>query len=222
MDKGKFLANFSGDFVEILGVDLPRFVPSELWKNLDRYRNDPNGMKRYLQKKHKTTLHTEKSIGKEFYVSGEFAMDEEKMNLFTVRPQYFDTKSWMDFKFEVIITMMHEHIHFMQWLFSEDEFEFVLLHKEHKNVEKQEEREYYAGWSEIQAYAHCILMEIKARNVNIPAHKALTAKRIGYYSPTLKRIKGSFDGFDYPLRWLYREVLRWEKRYERYAETLNK
>ena len=222
MNKGKFLANFSGDFVKILGVDLPKLVPSELWNALDRYRNDPAGMKRYLHKNHKTTLHTDHSKNKEFFVSGEFAMDEERIQLFTVRPRFFDDKLWDSFKFEVIITLMHEYIHFMQWMYDENEFDFVLLHKEHKNLDNQEEREYYASWSEIQAYAHCILMEIKARNVNLPAHKGLTAKRIGYYSPTLKTIRSKFDGFDYPLKYLYREVLRWEKRYERYAESLNR
>lgn len=221
MNIGKFLANFPGDFVEVLGVDLPRFVPSELWVELDKYRNNPTGMKRYLAKNHKTILHTEYITKKQIDVAGEFAMDEEKMQVFTIRPATMDDKLWEKFKFEVIITMMHEHIHFMQWMYDENEFDFVLLHKEDKNVDLQEEREYYACWSEIQAYAHCILMEIKARNVNLPAHKALTAKRIGYYSPTLKNIRSKFDGFDYPIKYLYREVLRWEKRYERYAETLN-
>lgn len=221
MDKGKFLANYNGNFVDILGVDLPKLVPSVLWNKMDVYRNDQVGLKRYLARYHKTVLYTERSKNKEFYVSGEFAMDEEKMQLFTVRPRYFSDTAWEDYKFEVIVTLMHEYIHFMQWMYHEDKYEFVLLHKEHFDEKFQEEREYYAAWGEIQAYAHCILMEMKTRNINKPAAKMLTAKRIGYYSPTLKNIRNHFDGFDYPLRYLYREVLRWEKRYERYAEHLN-
>lgn len=221
MDKGKFLANYNGNFVDILGVDLPKLVPSILWAKMDMYRNDQVGLKRYLARYHKTVLYTERSKNKEFYVSGEFAMDEEKMQLFTVRPRYFSDRAWEDYKFEVILTLMHEYVHFMQWMYHEDKYEFVLLHKEHSNEKFQEEREYYAAWGEIQAYAHCILIEMKTRNINKPAAKMLTAKRVGYYSPTLKNIRNHFDGFDYPIRYLYREVLRWEKRYERHAEYLN-
>jgi len=221
MNKGKFLANYHGDFVDILKVDLPRLVPSVLWDKLDTYRNDPVGMKRYLARHHKTVLYTERSKNKEFYVSGEFAMDEEKMQLFTVRPRYFSDKAWDDFKFEVIITLMHEYVHFMQWLCHEDKYEWILIHKEHSDKKLQEERDYYAAWGEIQAYAHCILIEMKTRNINKPAAKMLMAKRVGYYSPTLKTIRKQFDGFDIPIRYLYREVLRWEKRYERHAEHLN-
>lgn len=219
--KGRFLANYYGNFADILKVDLPKLVPSVLWNKLDKYRSDPVGMKRYLARYHRTTLYTERSKNKEFYVSGEFAFDEEKMQLFTVRPNTFTDILWESFKFEVIVTLMHEYVHFMQWIYHEDKYEFVLLHKESKNAEMQEEREYYAAWGEIQAYAHCILMEMKARNLNKPASEMIRAKRVGYYSPTLKRIKGHFDGFDYPLKYLYREILRWETRYERHAESLN-
>lgn len=221
MDKSKFLANYNGNFVDLLKVDLPRLVPSILWSKLDTYRNDPVGMKRYLARHHKTVLYTETSKNREFYVSGEFAMDEEKMQIFTIRPKRFSDKSWKEFKFEVILTLMHEYIHFMQWLCHEDKYEFVFYHNEHKDKQMEEEREYYSCWGEIQAYAHCILIEMKTRNINKPAADMLRAKRLGYYSPTLKTIRNHFDGFDYPIRYLYREVLRWENRYQLHAEYLN-
>lgn len=219
--KDAFLSNYHGNFVELLGVDLPKLVPSVLWDKLDRYRGDPIGMKRYLARNHKATLYTERSKNKDFSVSGEFAYDEEKIQIYTIRPAFFSDKGWVAFKFEVIITLMHEYIHFMQWMFHEDRFGLVLFHKESKDPELQEDREYYAAWEEIQAYSHCILMEMKARNPNKPAAEMLQAKRVGYYSPTLKGIKRHFDGFDYPLRYLYREILRWEKRYQKHAESLN-
>lgn len=219
--KETYLKNYTSNFVDLLGVDLPKLVPSVLWKRLDRYRNDPDGMKRYLARNHKATLHTESSKRKEFSVAGEFAYDEEKIQIFTYRPSTFSDKTWIAFKFEIIITLMHEYIHFMQWMYHEDRFGFILLHKESKDPELQEDREYYAAWEEIQAYSHCILMEMKARNPNKPAAEMLQAKRIGYYSPTLKGIRKHFDGFDYPIKYLYREILRWEKRYQKHAESLN-
>ena len=109
----------------------------------------------------------------------------------------------------------------MQWIWHEDRYDMILLHKESGNPLMQEEREYYAAWGEIQAYSHCILMEMKTRNKNKPAADMLRSKRVGYYSPTLKRIKSHFDGFDYPLKYLYREILRWERKYEANAESLN-
>jgi hypothetical protein len=220
---GKLLSKYNGNFIDLLSVDLPPLRPAKLWEIMDRYRNDPLGikLKRYLARYHKTTLYTERSPGKEFYVSGEFAFDEEKMQVFTVRPNHFSDKDWNTFKSEIIVTMMHEHIHFMQWMFHEDTYEFILLHKETDKPDRQEEREYYASWGEIQAYSHCILMEMKDKNPNKPAAEMIRAQRVGYYSPTLKRIKSHFDGFDYPLKYLYKEILRWERKYEANAERLN-
>jgi hypothetical protein len=214
--KADLMRSYDYNFVDLLKVDLPELNPAFLWQKLDSFRNDPRGerLKRFLARKYKTTLSTD-IVGDGFCVSGEFAMDEEKVKLFVCRSEKLASKEWDNFKFELIITLMHEYIHYMQWLYDEDEFEFVLLHKESKNESIQEDRDYYAGWSEIQAYAHCILMEMKARNANKPAHEMLRAKRVGYYSPTLKHIKSKFDGFDYPLRYLYREILRWEQRYYR-------
>jgi hypothetical protein len=108
----------------------------------------------------------------------------------------------------------------MQHIYNDDVNDLVLLHKEHLEETKEEEREYYASWSEIQAYAHCILMEMKDRNIHKSCAEMIRHPR-QYYSPTLRHIRTKFEGFDYPIRYLYREVLRWEKRYESYAKTLN-
>lgn len=220
---GKLLTQYNGNFVELLNVDLPALRPAKLWEIMDRYRNDPLGikLKRYLSRYHKATLYTERSKSNEFYVSGEFAFDEEKIQIFTVRPRFFSDKAWDAYKFEVIVTLMHEYIHYMQWIYHEDRYELILLHKESKDTQEQEEREYYAAWGEIQAYSHCILMEMKTRNPKKPVYEMIRSKRVGYYSPTLKRIKSSFDGFDYPLKYLYKEILRWERKYEANAERLN-
>jgi len=221
--KGQFLSNYNGNFTELLNVDLPKLVPSQLWHKLDKYRDDYLGinLKRYLARYYKTTLYTERSKNSDFTVSGEFAFDEEKIQVFTVRPRIFTNAEWDKFKFEIIVTMMHEYIHHMQWSFHEDEYEFVLLHRESNDPDKQEDREYYAAWCEIQAYSHCILMEMRSVNLKKPVHEMLRAKRIGSYSPTLKAIKKSFDGFDYPLKYLYKEILRWDRKYQQRAEYLN-
>lgn len=218
---GKLLHKYKGDFVGLLGVDLPPLVPAKLWTVIDGSRDEPSqaSLKRYLSRHHNTTLHTE--FDSTFSVSGEFDADEERMHIYVRRPKFFTDKEWAAYKAEIIVTLMHEYVHFMQYLHSGDSFDFVLLHKEHRNPKKEEDREYYSAWGEIQAYAHCILMEMKDRNPNKPAAEMLMSKRKGYYSPTLIQVRRNFEGFDYPLRWLYREVLRWEKRYENNAEALN-
>ena len=55
-------------------------------------------------------------------------------------------------------------------------------------------------------------MELKNKDPNKPAALGLQQKRSK--SITLGRFRRTFDGFDYPMRYLYREVLRWERRYE--------
>jgi hypothetical protein len=211
--KADLIQNYKHNFVDLLNVDLPSLVPAKLWDDFDKYRDDPKGMKRYLARNHKTKLEFEYDP-RECRVSGEFDIETERISIFAVIARRWEDREWDYYKFEVIVTLMHEYIHYMQWLKSGDEMELVLFHKESKNPDKQEDREYYAGWSEIQAYGHCIYMEMKAKNANKSCAEMLQSKRRSWYSPSLRQFRAAFDGFDYPLRYLYREVLRWEKRYE--------
>lgn len=218
--KADLIQNYNFNFVDLLHVDLPSLVPAKLWNDLDKYRDNPKGMQRYLARNYKTKFQYQFDP-RECRVSGEFNMETERVTIFAKIARSWYPKDWDAYKFEIIVTLMHEYIHFMQWLRSGDEMELVLLHKESNNPDKQEDREYYAGWSEIQAYGHCVYMEMKAKNANKPCAEMLQSKRRSWYSPSLRQFRDAFDGFDYPLRYLYREVLRWEKRYERHAETLN-
>ncbi len=212
--KGTFITNYRENFVDLLNVDLPRLVPAELWVKLDKYRNNIAGLKRFLARNYKVKV-VHQTILLYFLISGEFDHLENRITVFIDSSPDLTDAQWRAFKFELIITIMHEYVHYMQWTFHEDQFETVLLHKETPNEELQEQRDYYAAWDEIQAYAHCIYMEMKDRN----GHKSVAdmlQHPTSYYSPTLRHIKSLFDGFDYPIRYLYREVLRWEKRYDRF------
>lgn len=213
--KGSYISTYTDNFVDLLNVDLPELRPAKIWNDIDKYRNDPVGMKRYFSRKFKATLNTEFSSKRDsvFYVSGEFDQLEERVIVNTVRHKNLADCDWRALKAEIIVTLMHEYIHYMQYIFDDNDMDLVLLHKEHANKLKQEEREYYASWSEIQAYAHCIYMEMKDRNSKKSCAEMLQHKR-QYYSPCLRGIRSRFEGFDYPIRYLYREVLRWEKRYE--------
>jgi hypothetical protein len=210
--KGTFLSNYNDNFVDLLNVDLPKFVPSVLWDKLDKYRWDIPGMKRFLARNYRAKLqHTTCLIW--FTVSGEFDHLENRISLFVESAPELTDRQWRAFKFELIITLMHEYVHYMQWSFHQDEFEKILLHKESTNEDVQEQRDYYAAWDEIQAYAHCIYMEMKDRNSHKPVAEMLQHPTC-YYSPTLRHIKSLYEGFDQPIKYLYREVLKWEKRYD--------
>ena len=210
----KFVSSFNMDFCKVLNVNLPALIPAKIYRDLETYRKRPEKIKRYLKANFGASFHIVPS--KDVMVSGEFDDLKECIIITAHLPKVLKDKDWVYFKNEVVITLMHEYIHFMQYIYSDSMPDLVLLHKESVNSKIEEEREYYSTWIEIQAYAHCILCEFKNNDLNKTCIEQIRAKRCT--SPTLKRYRKVFNGFDYPIRYLYREILRWERRYE----TLNK
>jgi len=208
----KFVSTYNQDFCKILGVVLPPLVPSQIWHDLDKYRKNVQGIKRYLKANFDASFVICRDKNKPVMVAGEFDEEKELVMIQVWCPMRMDPAQWDHLKSEIIITLMHEYVHHMQFIYADSIPELVLLHRESKNPNKEENREYYSTWIEIQAFAHCILMELKNRDPNKPAAVGLQQKRTK--SATLRRFRRAFDGFDYPMRYLYREVLRWERRYE--------
>jgi hypothetical protein len=208
----KFVSTYNQDFCKVLGVALPPLVPSKIWYDLDKYRKNVQGIKRYLKTNFDASFHICRDKNKSVVVAGEFDDEKELVIIHVWCPMRMDPTQWNHLKSEIIITLMHEYIHNMQFIYAGNIPDLVLLHRESKNTNKEENREYYSTWIEIQAFAHCILMELKNRDPNKPAALGLQQKRSK--SITLSRFRRTFDGFDYPMRYLYREVLRWERRYE--------
>ena len=206
----KFVSSFNVDFCKVLNTDFPSLIPAKIFKDLDVYRRNPSRIKRYTKENFGASFSLVQ--GKHLYVSGEFDDDNDRIHLTAHLPKVFTNIQWNYFKTEYIITLMHEYVHRMQYSYSDSAFDLVLLHRESHKAKIEEEREYYSTWIEIQAYAHCILCEFKNNNLNKTCIEQIRAKRCT--SPTLQRYRKVFDGFDYPIRYLYREILRWERRYE--------
>lgn len=206
----KFVSTFNMDFCKVLNVNLPPLIPAKIYKDLEAYRKNPSRIKRYLKSNFGASFVIVEA--KDVSVSGEFDDLKERIIITANLPNSMTDKDWNYFRTEVVITLMHEYIHFMQYLFSDDMPDLVLLHKESAREKVEEEREYYSTWIEIQAYAHCILCEFKNDNLEKTCIEQIRAKRCK--SPTLAHYRKAFNGFDYPIRYLYREILRWERRYE--------
>lgn len=206
----RFVSSFNVDFCQVLNVELPELVPARIWKELDKHRKYPNAIKRYLKKNFGASFSIK--YAKHVSVAGEFDDEKEIIKVDAIAPRKMNDQQWEELKSEIIITMMHEYIHHMQYICAGDIPDLVLLHKESSNKSIEENREYYSTWIEIQAYAHCILCEFKNNNLNKTCLNQIRSKRC--VSPTLSRFRKAFDGFDYPMRYLYREILRWERRYE--------
>lgn len=206
----KFVSSFNVDFCEVLNADFPSLIPSKIYNDLDAFRKHPNRIKRYTKENFGASFVLVES--KNLYVTGEFDDDTDRICMTAHLPKNPSNRQWNYFKTEYIVTLMHEYIHRMQFSYSENSYDLVLLHRESRKAKLEEEREYYSTWIEIQAYAHCILCEFKNANLNKSCIEQIRSKRC--MSPTLKRYRKVFNGFDYPIRYLYREILRWERRYE--------
>lgn len=207
----KFVSSFNVDFCEVLNAKyLPKLIPAKVWRELDPYRFKPKQLKRYLKSNFGASFHIENS--KEVMISGEFDDDKEVITINASVPHKFTDSQWNRFKTETIITLMHEYIHAMQYFSAGSMPDLILLHKESRIADVEENREYYSTWIEIQAYAHCILCEFKNNDLQKTCIEQIRSKRCK--SPTLTQFRKVFNGFDYPMRYLYREILRWEQRYE--------
>jgi hypothetical protein len=191
-------------------MDFAPLIPAKVYKDLEPFRNNRRQIKRYMKSNFSASFLL--VDGKDVTVSGEFDDDKELITITASLPKRMTDKQWAFFKSELIITMMHEYVHAMQYYNSGSIPDLVLLHKESKVADIEEDREYYSTWIEIQAYAHCILCEFKNNNPKKTCIEQIRAKRCT--SPTLSRYRKVFNGFDYPIRYLYREILRWERRYE--------
>lgn len=206
----KFVSSFNVDFCTILGVEFPALIPAKIFRELDAFRRNPNRIKRYTKENFGASFVLVPS--RNLYISGEFDDDLERICITAHLPKTMNQTQWNHFKTEYIVTLMHEYIHRMQYSYSDSAVDLVLLHRESRKARIEEDREYYSTWIEIQAYAHCILCEFKNANLNKTCIDQIRAKRC--VSPTLNRYRKVFNGFDYPIRYLYREILRWERRYE--------
>ena len=202
--------------------------PSKIWKDLDSYKNDSRGLINYF-KKWRTKIEfkvepTRAIVWKNYIgVGGEYDPNDRQIILQIYTVEYdkfvFSDKSWEKFKYRVIQTLMHEVIHFMQYDRRNDESSnYILPHKKVGHDKKDAERRYLSEFDEIQAYAHCVYLDIQtSRMKNIPIRDFLQQSKIYSPSSTLTYILKTFN-YDYrnnraipKLAW---HVMRWHKKYQ--------
>lgn len=229
-----FLERADYDWLDMLNFHERPFraklIPSKVWKDLDRYKNDSQGLSNYYRKwKTKIIFMSEDSKAKLYdkYIAIGGAYDpEERQCEIHVYCDYFDKfkfseVSWNRFKYKMLQIHMHELIHFMQFDRRFDQWSYyVVPYKKVKHLKKDSERKYLSEFDEIQAYAHCVYLDYKFNKPNTPINELIgrckTSKRD---SKTLNYFLKTFD-YDFknnvaPQK-LIQYIGKWDRKYARF------
>lgn len=226
-----FLENYHSNWIDLLRFNeypfRAKLIPSKVLKDLDRYKNNPEGLANYV-KKWRTKIvwlkHNSKRPNK-FYVGGEYDPDSRQSTVFIHIDNFkyfkFTDKTWNHFKFTFIQTLMHELIHCSQFVNRGDAWsDYVLPYKKVGKDKVDKERRYYSEFDEIQAYAHCVYLDFKTYKPRIEISVLL--KRCKKYkdSRTLHQFLKAFN-YDFTHNFapkkLIQHVSKWERKYSKYA-----
>ena len=227
-----YLETANYDWMELLNFySIPfraKFIPSKIWNDLDKYRNDSVGLGNYVKKwRTKIEWRKEPSKSKRFKrgvsIAGEYDI-EKRQSCIIIYTDYFNTfpfteNSWNNFKFRFITCLQHEIIHYMQYDRRDDQWShYVVPHKKSPNKRKNNERLYLSEFDEIQAYAHCILMDFKNRRPNMDVETLLNRCKTHRDSRTLHYFLSTFD-YDFKnnaaIQKLMQQIVKWERKYNR-------
>lgn len=208
------------------------FVPSKIWQDLDRYRNDSKGLANYF-KKWRTRIEWLPQKSKAKYmethvaVGGEYDPEERQCILQIHTTKYdifpFTEDSWNKFKFKLLQVEMHELIHFMQYDRRCDEWSnYVVPYKKVGQVKKDAERRYLSEFDEIQAYAHCVLLDYKMFRPKVDVETLVARSKKKRDSKTLHYILKTFD-YDYrnnhAIPKLLSQILKWDRKYQKISRA---
>lgn len=232
----KFLETVDFDWIEMLNFyERPfraKLIPSKVWKDLDKYRNDKKGLSNYFRKwKIKLLFYPESSKAKTWKtnigVGGAYDPSTRQSELHIYTDHYdkfqFTDKTWGKFKHRLIQVTMHEMIHFMQFDRRGDEWSnYVVPYKKVHHQKKDNERKYLSEFDEIQAYAHCVLLEFKTNRPNVPVEVLLSRSQKKIDSKTLRYFLKTFN-FDYrnneAIPKLMQQIAKWDRKYERVTKA---
>jgi len=226
----RFLENANYDWMELLNFHERPFraklVPAQVWKDLDRYKNDSKGLSNYF-KKWRTKIEFRKETSKakiyETYVACGGEYDPEKRQCaIHIYTNNFDTfkfteKSWDKFKYRLIQIHMHELIHFMQFDRRDDQWSnYVVPFKKVVPEKKNEERRYLSEFDEIQAYAHCVYLDFKTFKPNFTVEELLSRAKRHRDSKTLHYFLKTFN-YDYTnnvaIQKIMQQIVKWDRKY---------
>ena len=227
-----FLESAHFDWMDILNFyERPfraKLVPAKVWKDLDRYKNDQEGLSNYMRKWRTCLVFApppakSKLWQKYVAVGGEYAPDERQITLHLYTSNFnkhpFTYKSWERFKYRLIQTLMHELVHFMQYDRRSDEWSnYVVPYKKVGIAKKDAERRYLSEFDEIQAYAHCVYIDFKMRRPKVDIYTLLSRCKNTRDSSTLHYVLKTFN-YDFRNNGAPRKIIdqigKWDRKYDR-------
>ena len=219
------IQSLNKDFAEICGFKTReikrKIIISKIWNDLDKFKNDIGGLTKYF-KRYRTDVYATVSLCpyENIPVSGFYCPESNRIELIVGSFAYdiwdFTDEKWSEFKFIVIQTFCHELIHMMQ--FANRDFNWSERKCKYRKIKSKainEDREYHASLDEIQAYAHCIYLEMMEFGMGIPDEKS----KSHFYncSVTFQAILKVFGRrMDEPViqKTIY-HINRWHKRYSK-------
>jgi hypothetical protein len=223
-----YLEQLDTDFIEFLKFeDRPfraKFIPSKIWNDLDKYKNDATGLRNYFKKwRFRIVWMKEKKTTTRILVGGGYYTDDQNSELeiwtspdTSYNKFKFTNRSWDRFKFRVIQVCMHELIHCRQY-YNKSEFYSArkVYYKKTGNPRIDDNKDYHSGTDEIEAYAHCIYLDFKMRRATIPVAELIRNPKQHQVSKNLNGIKRLFkaDRFNEVVPLLLRKILVWERKY---------
>lgn len=230
----KYIQSLNFDWIEILNFyERPfraKFIPAKIWNELDLCRNNQDALTNYVKKWRtvivwKKELSTSKVYKTYIAIGGEYDPEKRQSCLFICTDNYknfkFTQDSWDKFKYRIIQTLMHEIIHCSQFTKRGDEWSnYVLPYKKVGKEKVDKERRYYSEFDEIQAYAHCVFLDLKVSKptIEIPillnrCKKYRDSKTLHYY---LKAFDYDFKNNFAPKK-ILQHVAKWDRKYSRHV-----
>jgi hypothetical protein len=219
-----FIQTLNFDFIEFLKFESrpcrAKFIPAKVWTDLDKYRGMGEHLSNYFKKwKTKVVYRRDRKATEFALVGGEYDFDDDYMELqiYTSSPYCvyeWNDVTWDRFKYKIIQTMMHEFVHYMQFTNRNDPYRNYTVNWRRSGKQKIDvDREYYSSIDEIQAYAHCVLLDYHIYSSEKRLADFLNQKNRNP-SPTLREIFKIFKGSDVTtIRKIREHTLRWDKRY---------
>lgn len=223
-----FLQQLKLDFIDLLPFyERPfraKFIPSKIWDDLDLYKNDSIGLSNYC-KKWRTKVQFRKRGRSKLYdkvvaIGGEYDCIDRQMYLQIYELDFdkfkFTENTWNRFKFKFLQVMMHELIHFMQYDRRYDEpTNYILPYRTVGKRAIDNERRYLSDFDEIQAYAHCVYLELKCfhpkRSVqDLSVNKRSLSNSFSYYLKTFDKDCRN----NHAINKLLQQVWKWENKYK--------
>lgn len=226
-----FLETLDYDWLDVLNFQERPFraklIPAKVWRDLDLYRNDPTGLSNYC-KKWRTKIEylkvpkKNKTYEKYVAVGGEYDPEFRQctIHIYTLNFNTFQFSdiSWSSFKKRFLQTLMHEMIHFMQFDRRDNQWStYVLPYKRIGQKKKDAERKYLSEFDEIQAYAHCVYLDLKMNRPRVALETLLSRCKHKRDSSTLHYFLKTFN-YDFKnnvaTQKIIQQIGKWDRKYK--------